>query len=38
MTAEQNNHYDAFLSSLIEQYLEMIKKGEGPRQKSQIGN
>jgi hypothetical protein len=28
---EQNNNYDEYLSKLIQEYTEMIRKGEGPR-------
>jgi hypothetical protein len=35
---EQNKNYNEYLSNRIKEYIEMLKKGEGPRQKSQIGN
>lgn len=31
ISAEQNTNYDGYLSALIKQYVEMLKKGEGPR-------
>jgi len=31
---EQNKGYDDYLSKLISEYIEMIHKGEGPRQKN----
>jgi hypothetical protein len=30
LKAEQNNNYDGYLSKLIKEYIEMIRKGEGP--------
>ena len=35
---EQNKNYNEYLSHLIKEYIEMLKKGEGPRTKPQIGN
>src|SRR5437773_2752696 len=33
LKAEQNKNYNEYLSKLIDEYSEMIRKGEGPRQK-----
>src|SRR5205823_3966604 len=34
LKAEQNKNYNEYLSKLIDEYSEMIRKGEGPRQKN----
>jgi hypothetical protein len=31
LNAEQNEGYDKYLSTLIKEYIEMLKKGEGPK-------
>ncbi|HEX6731298.1 MAG TPA: hypothetical protein VF074_14840 [Pyrinomonadaceae bacterium] len=31
LNAEQNQGYDEYLSTLIKEYIEMLKKGEGPK-------
>lgn len=33
LNSEQNQNYNEYLSQLIKEYSEMIRKGEGPRQK-----
>jgi len=34
LKTEQNTGYDAYLTELINEYLEMLARGEGPRQKA----
>jgi hypothetical protein len=34
LTSEQNRNYDHYLAKLIKEYVEMIKKGQGPRDKA----
>lgn len=33
---EQNDGYDKYLSDLIKEYIEMLKKGEGPRKMKEV--
>jgi len=35
---ENNKGYDEYLSTLIKDYLEMLKKGKGPRDGTKIAH
>jgi hypothetical protein len=36
LKAEQNDGYDKYLSGLIKEYIDMLKKGEGPKKMKEV--